>query len=178
MQWAYSHCFPAKVLCAHVTNWNSSTSVKFRVDVASMCKLGFDIGLKRMSENDRQYCRQAIANFNRVKTIILDGDQYRLVSPLETDHMSLMYVSPEQDKAVLFAYNINPRFGEALHPVQLQGLDANRQYRVREINLPVGQQSRRDFNDRLYSGDYLMKVGLNVLSTSRFSSTVVEITAE
>lgn len=177
-QWAFSHCFPSKVLCAHVTNWNGSTSVKFRVDVASMCKLGFDIGLKGMSETNQEFCHEAIKNYNRLKPVILDGDQYRLVSPLETEHMSLMYVDPAKDKAVLFAYNINPRYGEMNHPVRLQGLDPSRSYRVKETNLMPGQQSHLSFNDRVYTGDYLMKVGLHVLSTSRFSSRVIELTAE
>ena len=186
MQWAYSHCFPSKVLCAHVTNWNSQTSIKFRVDVASMCKLGFDIGLKRMSQQDQQFCHEAIYNFNRLKPLILDGDQYRLVSPLESDHMAVMYVGtpapPSEDNiekepaAVVFAYNINPRYGEATQPVRLQGLEAQNRYLVREINLMPGQQSRLSCHDKVYSGDHLMKVGLPILSKRRFTSTVLQLT--
>ena len=37
IQWGFSQFFPAKAMCAHVTSWNSKTSVKFRTDVASMC---------------------------------------------------------------------------------------------------------------------------------------------
>lgn len=178
MQWAYSHCFPSKVLCAHVTNWNGSTSVKFRVDVASMCKLGFDIGLKNMSEQNQQYCHLAIDNFNRLKPVILDGNLYRLVSPLDSEHMALMYSTDKKDHAVLFAYNINPRFGEFLYPVKLQGLDADKRYTVKEINLMPGRNSNLSFNNKTFTGDYLMKVGLPILSTSRFSSNVIEITEE
>ena len=45
IQWGFSHFFPTKAMCAHVTSWNEQASVKFRTDVASMCKLGFDLGL-------------------------------------------------------------------------------------------------------------------------------------
>ena len=45
IQWGFSQFFPAKAMAAHVTSWNKKTSIKFRTDVASMCKLGFDIGL-------------------------------------------------------------------------------------------------------------------------------------
>lgn len=178
MQWAYSHCFPSKVMCAHVTNWNGSTSVKFRVDVASMCKLGFDIGLKNMSERNQQFCHDAINNFNRLKPTILDGDMYRLVSPLESEHMAVMYANESKSQAVVFAYNINPRFGELLHPVKLEGLDPNRTYLVKETNLMPDSKSNLSFDNHTYSGDYLMKVGLPILSTSRFSSTVLEINAQ
>ena len=39
IQWGFSHIFPANAMCAHVTNWNRTASVKFRTDVASMCRL-------------------------------------------------------------------------------------------------------------------------------------------
>ena len=36
---------------SHVTTWNKNSSVKFRTDVAMMCKLGFDIKLADMSKD-------------------------------------------------------------------------------------------------------------------------------
>ena len=81
IQWGFSQFFPAKAMCAHVTSWNKETSVKFRTDVASMCKLGFDIGLKDLTAEELDYCQQAVANWKRFQPSIMDGDQYRLVSP-------------------------------------------------------------------------------------------------
>ena len=52
IQWGFSQFFPAKAMCAHVTSWNKNTSIKFRTDMASMCKLGFDIGLKEMAAEE------------------------------------------------------------------------------------------------------------------------------
>lgn len=49
IQWSLSKFFPAKTIGSHVTNWNKNTSVKFRTDVCSSCKLGFDIDLKSLS---------------------------------------------------------------------------------------------------------------------------------
>ena len=89
IQWGFSQFFPAKAMCAHVTSWNKATSVKFRTDVASMCKLGFDIGLKDLTAEELDYCQQAVANWKRLQPAIMDGDQYRLVSPYETNHMAL-----------------------------------------------------------------------------------------
>ena len=63
IQWGFSQFFPAKAMCAHVTSWNKETSVKFRTDVASMCKLGFDIGLKDLTAEELDYCQQAVANW-------------------------------------------------------------------------------------------------------------------
>ena len=178
IQWAFSHCFPSKVLCAHVTNWNSGTSIKFRVDVASMCKLGFDIGLKNMSEKNMKYCQTAIANFNRLKPLILDGDLYRLVSPLNNQHMSVMYSNEKKDRALLFAYNIYPGHTETISNVVLQGLDPNLTYKIEEINLPEGEKSHYSFNGKLFSGHDLMTIGLPILSRSKLTSNVIEITAK
>lgn len=177
IQWGFSQFFPAKTMCAHVTSWNKQTSVKFRTDVASMCKLGFDIGLKELTEDEIKYCQTAVANWTRLKPAILDGDQYRLVSPYETNHMALNYVSKDKSKAVLFAYDINPRFNEKLQSVRLEGLDPNRSYRVEEINLMPGTKSRLTSNGKVYTGDYLMKVGLNVLTLLQNNSRVIELSA-
>ena len=38
-------------------------------------------------------------------------------------------------------------------------------YRIREINLMPGQNPRIEHNDRVVSGDYLMKAGLKLFST-------------
>jgi alpha-galactosidase len=178
IQWGFSQFFPAKAMCAHVTSWNRSTSIKFRCDVASMCKLGFDLGLKDLSADELTFCQLAVANWRRLENVILDGDQYRLVSPYDTNHMAVNYVSKNGDKAVLFAYDINPRYQEKLHSVKLQGLDANRNYRVEEINLMPGTESSLKGNGKVYSGDYLMKVGLDAFTFNRATSCVVELTAE
>ena len=178
IQWGFSQIFPAKAMCAHVTSWNKKTSVKFRTDVASMCKLGFDLGLKELNADEQTYCQNAVANWTRLKKVILDGDQYRLVSPYDGNHMSLMYTSPDKNKAVLYTYDIHPRFGEKLLPVKLQGLDVKKMYKVKEINLMPNSKSNLAANENTYSGDYLMKVGINAFTTNQAFSRVIELTAE
>lgn len=177
IQWSLSKFFPAKTMGSHVTNWNKNTSVKFRTDVCSSCKLGFDIDLKPLKgTDDYTFVQQAVKNWTRLKPVILDGDQYRLVSPYETDHSALNYVSKDKSHAVLFAYNLHPRYKEPrLLKVRMQGLDPQRQYTVEEINLMPGTQSTFDFNGKQFSGDYLMKVGLDVLTPDEGTSHVFEL---
>lgn len=177
IQWSLSKFFPAKTMGSHVTNWNKNTSVKFRTDVCSSCKLGFDIDLKPLKgTDDYTFVQQAVKNWTRLKPVILDGDQYRLVSPYETDHSALNYVSKDKSHAVLFAYNLHPRYKEPrLLKVRMQGLDPQRQYMVEEINLMPGTQSTFDFNGKRFSGDYLMKVGLDVLTPDEGTSHVFEL---
>jgi len=178
IQWGYSQFMPAKAMCAHVTEWNRRTSVKFRVDVAFQGKLGFDIGLKGLSDDDRQYCREAIKEYKRLKDVIWSPSLYRLVSPYEGQHCVVQRVSDDRSHAVLFAYDIHPRYGERLLNTRLQGLDADAKYRVKEICLMPGRQSWLSCNDKVYTGDYLMKVGIKVTSANDLVSHIIEITKE
>ena len=178
IQWGFSQFFPAKAMAAHVTGWNKNTSVKFRTDVAAMCKIGFDIGLKELSSDELAYCQQAVANWKRLQPAVMDGDQYRLVSPYETNHAAVEYVDKSKKEAVLFAYDLSPRFNEKLPSVKLQGLDPDKKYLVQEINLMPGTESKFAQNKKVFTGDYLMKVGLDVFTYNHNTSMVVEIVAE
>jgi alpha-galactosidase len=174
IQWSMSKFFPSKAMAAHVTNWNGASSMKFRVDVASMCKLGFDINLKSMNSDDYKFCQEAVKNYVRLKPVILGGDQYRLVSPYESNHTAVDFVSKDKSHAVLFAYDLHPRFGEPLRNVCLQGLEPMRSYTVKEINLMPGKTAE----ESTYSGDYLMKVGLPVFTANQGMSHVYEFSAK
>lgn len=175
IQWGYSHFFPSKTMAAHVTSWNKNAGVKFRTDVAMMGKLGFDIRIHEMTPAEQEYCKGAVKNFNRLSDAILDGDLYRLVSPYEGNHSAVMYVNEKIDKAVLFAFDIHPRYGEMLQPVRLQGLIPDAQYKINEINLLPGTKSMLSCNDKTYSGEYLMKVGIPVFSGRQLASRIIEI---
>ncbi len=187
IQWGFSQFFPAKAICAHVTDWNKTTSIKFRTDVAMLCKLGFDMSLKNLTPDEMTYCKTAVANYKRLENITLDGDMYRLVSPYEGNHTATMYVGDNKNKAVLYAFDIHPRFQEKMMPVKLQGLDPTKNYKIEEINQMPRSKGDRPMmppmmpgneGPKIYSGDYLMKVGLNVFSTMQTTSHMYEITAE
>ncbi len=178
IQWGYSHFMPAKAMCAHVTEWNRRASIKFRVDVAFQGKLGFDIGLKGLSNDDRQYCREAIKEYKRLKEVVWSPNLYRLVSPYEGQHCVVQRVDDSKGKSVVFAYDIHPRYGETILPTRLMGLDAEAKYRVKEICLMPGKQSWLPCNDKVYTGDYLMKVGIKVTSTNDLASHIIEVMKE
>ncbi len=178
IQWGYSQIFPSKTLCAHVTTWNRGTSIKFRTDVAMMCKLGFDIKLEDMNQNEHLYCDLAVKNYNRLKPVILEGDMYRLVSPYGSNHTSSMFVGKDKKTAAVFAFDIHPRYAEKTLPVRLQGLDADKKYRVKEINMMPGSGSSLKGNNQVFSGEYLMNVGLDLFTTQQLNSRLIEITEE
>ena len=178
IQWGFSQVFPSKTLCAHVTTWNKDASIKFRTDVAMMCKLGFDIKMSDLNPNEQVYCRQAVTEYNRLKPIILEGDLYRLVSPYGSNHTSSMYVNKNKNQAIVFAFDVYPRYGEHILPVRLQGLEANKMYQVKEINLMPGASSSVNGNGQTFSGEYLMNVGLDLFTGYKLNSRIIEIIAQ
>jgi alpha-galactosidase len=142
-----------------------------------MGKLGFDIPIHEFNEKELAFCQEAIKNYKRLSEVIWQGDQYRLISPYEENRAVLMYVNTSRDKSVLFSYTMNSRYGETFNKVRLQGLDPEKTYAVQEINQFFGIRSLYSAKSQ-YTGDYLMKVGLNVSTGPPLTSSVIEITAE
>nr|WP_314898220.1 alpha-galactosidase [uncultured Flavobacterium sp.] len=175
VQWDYSYFFPSIATCNHVTDWGKQP-LKFRVDVASMGKLGFDIVASKLNPDDKTFCKQAISNYNSFKEIVWHGDMFRLVNPHENNIAALMYVNPEKSKAVVFNYLVNNRFNITAteRPVVLNGLNPNKNYTVKEINLYPGVTSSIA-SDKVYTGDFLMKAGINPNVTLKRTSVLLEI---
>ncbi|MCW3091639.1 MAG: alpha-galactosidase [Ferruginibacter sp.] len=175
IQWEYSYFYPAISSSNHVTDWGKQL-IKFRTDVAMMGKLGFDIEVSKLSEKDLAYCKQAIKNYDSVKEVIWQGDQYRLSNPREGSVAAIMYVNEAKTTGVIFNYLVNSRYGEnSKFPILLKGLDGSKKYTLREISLYPGVTSTIDAG-KIYSGDYLMKMGYNPDVNSRRTSVVVLLT--
>ena len=79
---------------------------------------------------------------------------------------------------MVLAYDIHPRYNENILPTKLQGLDANARYRVKEISMMPGHGSWLPSDNKVYTGDYLMKMGIKVLSSNDMVSHIIEVTRE
>lgn len=176
IQWGYSYFFPAATVCAHVTSWGKE-SIKYKTDVAMMGKLGFDIQLAHLTPDELSYCQRVVQNFKRLQDVIGYGALYRLISPYENDCASLMYVDEKKDKAVLFAFTTQTKFGDVFPKIILKGLDPNKKYKVEELNPAKENQPAYKQSGQIYTGDYLMKAGINWYLRETLSSSVLEITA-
>lgn len=179
IQWGYSNFFPANTIAAHITSWGKQ-SLKFRTDVAMMGKMGYDIKVNSFTEQEMQFSKDAVTTYNKIKNIIWQGDLYRLISPYEENRAVLMYVDTTKNKTILFNYILNMRYKEKFAPVLLQGLDPQKKYRVKEINLFPGTSSVNAAHDKMFTGQYLMTVGLDLAAgkIAPATSNVFEITAE
>jgi alpha-galactosidase len=115
-------------------------------------------------------------HYNSFKNTVWHGDLYRLVNPYENEIAALMYVDSDKSKAIVFNYLVNTRQNIKVteRPVKLDGLDANKRYTVKEINVSAGTTSPIN-SSKVYSGDFLMKVGINPDITLKRISVVLEV---
>jgi alpha-galactosidase len=101
------------------------------------------------------------------------------VSPYDGARAVLLYVSENKTSAILFNYQLNTRRKDIFGRVQLQGLDPLKKYRFREINLFPGTPSTQPDNDKVFTGGYLMSIGLNLSpKPTALTSNIFELVAE
>lgn len=174
IQWEYSYFYPAISSSNHVTDWGKQP-IKFRTDVAMMGKLGFDIVVSTLTAPDLQFCQQAIQTYDLLKPIIWQGEQYRLANPREGAVAAILYVNKEQSSAVMFNYLVGGRYGDGSKlPILLKGLNPEKRYRIKELNVYPGTSSAIDAG-KVYSGELLMKIGFNPQVNARRSSVVLQV---
>lgn len=179
IQWENSYFFPAIASCNHVTNWSTTAPLKYKIDVAMMGKLGFDIVVNKLSPEDLRFAKKAVEEYHRVSAVVWHGDLYRLSDPWTKNIASLMFVSANKNQSVVFNYLTNTRYHTNVspEPIKLNGLDSNKKYRVKEINLYPGTKPAFT-SDQLFSGEFLMNIGINPSISRTRSSVVLLVEAE
>ena len=166
MQWGTSYFFPAIAMASHISATPNhtvfrTTAMKYRIDVAMSGRLGMEIQPKNMTDEEKALCRNAIAEYKQIRPIVQFGNIYRLLSPYEKKGLaSMMYVTDQKDKAVWYWWKTESFQNEHLPRVRMAGLDANRMYKVHELNRI--DLKPLDCEGKSYSGAYLMSHGLDV----------------
>jgi alpha-galactosidase len=137
--------------------------------------LGLDLDASKLSSEECKLVAGAVALYKReLRDIVLFGELYRLESPYVGPRAALDFISEDRSRAVLFVYQLKASKGE---PVRLRGLDPQKRYRVREVNLAAGTSSGLQLNGQTIDGSVLMRDGLLPPVDSEFSSSIVELTS-
>ncbi|WP_417926493.1 alpha-galactosidase [Elizabethkingia meningoseptica] len=176
IQYGYSYFFPMGIQCAHVTSWGKQP-LKFKLDVAMSGKLGFDIRVDEMNNQELKLSQNALKNYKNLQDLINNGEMYRLIAPYNNHQAAWMLTDKNKNKAVLYAYNMNTLLGDYFAPVYFQGLDPDKKYLLKELNLENEDKPQLPQNGKTFSGDYLMKAGLPWFLNGSLKSSVVELTA-
>ena len=166
MQWGTSYFYPAIAMASHISAVPNhavfrTTSLKLRCDVAMSGRLGMEIQPKNMTDEEKDFCRKVITDYKKVRPVIQFGDLYRLHSPYRGDNVaSQMYVSADKRQAVFFWWKLETFKNQHLPRIKMAGLDANRMYKVHELNRI--DKKPLPCEGKVYSGAFLMQTGLEM----------------
>ncbi len=166
MQWGTSYFFPAIAMASHISaapNHQTFRTIplKYRIDVAMSGRLGMEIQPKNMTDEEKELCRKAIADYKTIRPIVQFGDIYRLISPYDRLGVaSLMYTSPEKDKAAFYWWKTETFVNQHIPRVKMAGLNPEKRYRIHELNRI--DNTPLAFEGKTFSGAFLMNNGLEI----------------
>ena len=166
MQWGTSYFFPAIAMASHISaapNHQTFRTIplKYRIDVAMSGRLGMEIQPKNMTDEEKALCKNAIEQYKMIRPIVQLGDLYRLQSPYDNLGVaSLMYTTPEKDKAVFYWWKTEQFVNQHLPRVKMAGLNPDAKYTITELNRVDNEPL--SFEGKTFSGAYLMANGLDM----------------
>lgn len=166
MQWGTGYFFPAVAMASHISSKPNHqtfrvTPIKYRTDVAMSGRLGMEIQPDNMTDEEKDFCRKAIASYKEIRPVVQQGDLYRLLSPYDGHGAAaLMYVDEPRDEAVFYWFKTETFHNRHLPRVTLDGLDPDKSYTVTELNRIDNKPL--PFEGKTFTGRYLMENGLEI----------------
>lgn len=170
IQYGTSLVYPVSTMGAHVSavpnhQVERITSLNFRGDVAMSGNFGYELDLTKFTQEEKETAKRQIEFYKQIRSLVQQGDLYRLRSPFEGNDTSWMFVSGDQEEALLFYFRVLAEPNAPLRSVKLEGLDPSKNYRL-------------DPSGEVFGGDRLMYAGIPVSSLhGDFASMWVRLTA-
>ena len=171
IQDSYLTLFPANTMISWVTHedWhrqNPPLEFKFDVCMAGVLGVGYDI--TKWTDTEKDVAKEKIARYKEIRNTVQTGTPYRLVSPYGNNRSILQFVNKEQTESIVFVYNLaeypNNMIPETKRSavVQFRGLAPDVRYTVEGV-------------EGVYSGEYLMKTGLEISLRGAYKSRIFKI---
>lgn len=170
MQWDYSYFFPPMAMASHVTHWGSRP-MHFACSVAMSARFGMDLDLNNLSAEDKTICTGAISGYKEIRDVTALGDLYRLEDPHQNFRGAINYVSADQSRAVLFAFQLKDGASTPVHP---QGLDPAKKYTIHEVN-PAPGRLRIPQEGQTLTGEVIMRHGITPSCAHAVEASVIEL---
>lgn len=172
IQYSTSYAYPLAVMSNHVSRipnlqTHRMIDMKTRGNVAYFGVAGYEMDIGSLQQQEKEMISKQIKAIKRYRSLMMDGDFYRLLNPYENTSAAWMTVSKDKAKALVGYYQLSARVNPGFIRLKLRGLDVKAQYNV------IGQGK--------FNGDELMYIGLVIpiekLSNGigDFSSIVYEL---
>jgi alpha-galactosidase len=171
IQDSYLTLFPANTMISWVTqeDWHRQNHpLEFKFDVCMSGVLGVGYDITKWTDTEKDIAREKITRYKEIRKTVQTGTPYRLISPHESNRSILQFVNKEQSESIVFVYNLaeypNNSFPENRRSalVRLRGLLPDARYSFEGI-------------DGVYSGDYLMKTGVEIPLRGAFKSGIFKV---
>jgi alpha-galactosidase len=158
IQYGTSIAYPVSSIGAHVSavpnhQHHRVTSMEFRGYVSMSGNMGYELDVRKMSEEDKACVKKQIEAYKAIRRVALFGEQYRLKSPFEGNETAWVYVSEDKKEAVAFYFYVLAEANTRPGKLRLAGLDPARKYKIESTG-------------EIFSGEYLLNVGLSTPAMS------------
>ncbi|KAA9005375.1 alpha-galactosidase [Paenibacillus spiritus] len=158
IQYGTSLVYPVSSIGAHVSavpnhQVGRITPLDFRGDVAMSGNFGYELDLTQFTDEEKEVVKRQVEAYKEVRSLVQQGDLYRLKSPFEGNETAWMFVTPDKREALVYHFRVMAVPHPPLSSLKLQGLDPSLEYRV---------TPGRSGESALHGGDRLMRVGLGL----------------
>jgi len=156
IQYGTSLVYPVSSIGAHVSavpnhQVGRITPLEFRGSVAMSGNFGYELDLMAFTEEEKDIVQRQVANYKEIRSLVQQGDLYRLKSPFEENESAWMFVSEDQMEALVYAFQVMAIPNGPQRILRLDGLKPELEYEVK---------SDIDEESSIYGGDQLMQLGL------------------
>ncbi|HTG67679.1 MAG TPA: alpha-galactosidase [Candidatus Udaeobacter sp.] len=152
IQYGTSLVYPISTIGAHVSacpnhQVGRSTPLTTRGDVAMSGNFGYELDLTRFSDEEQQIVKLQVEQYKAIRSLVQQGDLYRLKSPFEGNETAWMFVSEDQMEALVFYFKVLAEPNAPERKLKLNGLHPSFDYAIAGM-------------EELYRGDRLMQDGI------------------
>ncbi|RIX59608.1 alpha-galactosidase [Paenibacillus nanensis] len=173
IQYGTSLIYPVSAIGAHVSavpnhQVGRETPLKMRGEAAMSGNFGYELDLTKFSEAEKAEVKEQIAMYKEIRSLVQQGDLYRLRSPFESNETAWMFVTEDRSEALVFFFRVLAKPNPAPEMLKLKGIDKSLTY---EIEGPDGMIGT-------FGGDRLTQAGLIVPQLSGdYASTWFKVRA-
>lgn len=152
IQYGTSFGYPISAVGSHVSavpnhQTGRSTPLKTRGVVAMAGTFGYELDLKKLSEEEKKEIREQIADYRKYAPLIMNGLYYRLTNPYKEEVGAWEFVSEDGSEVLVNAVMQEIHGNMTVNYLRLKGLTSGRQYQEQN-------------SGKIYDADALMEAGI------------------
>ena len=159
----FTYAYTPQIMMAWVTDsphWANkrTTSLQYRMLSSMQGSLGIGANIAAWSPDELATAKRLITAYKEVHATIVQGDLYRLISPLNgSEFLATETVNADKSQGVVFAFMHSTQEGRGFPTLKLKGLDANAEYALSSI-----EGKARAGTPEVASGAWWMNHGLEM----------------